>query len=69
MALIPCGKPKSNDNGEYKRYRERKIEEARVFHVVRHSVGCSPMGYIFINIFCVIFLNKLQCVVRCPIYI
>ena len=35
--------------------------EARVFHVVRlcepTSTGCSPMGYIFINIHFLIFLD------------
>ena len=33
MALIPCGKPKSKDNGKYKRVieRERKRMEAKVF--------------------------------------
>ena len=32
-ALIPCGKPKTNDNGKYKRKieRERERMEARVF--------------------------------------
>ena len=33
MGLIPCRKPKSNDNGIYEREieREREIMEARVF--------------------------------------
>ena len=48
-ALIPCRKPKSNDNGKYKRVIEREEErkrmEARIFQVVwlcePTSIRCS----------------------------
>ena len=56
-----CERPKSNDNGKYKREIKRKRMEARVFHVVRlcdpTSTGCSQWVTSLLYSLYIIFLD------------
>ena len=73
MALIPCGKPKSNDNGKYKRVIERGRERRLGFFKWFGYVSLRPHdvanGLHLYYILCIIFWMIIMCCEVSSLYI